>query len=308
MRAVDEMLGDPGLWGGLHRPGITRQEADILLWGIPFDGAASFRKGAAEAPRAIRNITFSICPTTEDFEVMDIKLLDCGDLFGADQETLFAAVESEAEALVRSGKFFTFIGGDHSVTIPILRGMDRALSGELGIVHIDAHFDLCDELGGNRLSHGCTQRRALELQHVSGLENLFFVGIRSAETCEADFLRERDANVIGAGEYRRIGTEEVLKRIEEKMRFYGSVYVTIDIDALDPAFAPGTGTPQFGGLDSRELLDLLRGLFKRLPVVGFDLVEVAPPLDAGEITLFAARKILTECWGHYERKMRGKRS
>ena len=66
MRAVDEMLGDPGLWGGLHRPGITRQEADILLWGIPFDGAASFRKGAAEAPRAIRNITFSICPTTED--------------------------------------------------------------------------------------------------------------------------------------------------------------------------------------------------------------------------------------------------
>ncbi len=305
MRSVHELVQDPGLWGGLNRPWIPVDEADVVVCGIPFDGGASFRKGAGEGPRAIREITFSICPTTEDFEVMDLNVLDQGDfdeLDAQDRDALFAQIEDRAEQLVHAGKFFTFIGGDHSVSIPILRGVDRALGHDFGIIHIDAHFDLCDELGGDPLSHGCTERRALELAGVTDLDSIYFVGIRSAETCEAEFLNGRDANVISAAKVRKLGTKEVLKRIKKTMRGYDAVYVTIDIDALDPAYAPGTGTPQFGGLDPRELLGLLRGIMTDLPVIGFDLVEVAPPLDPSDITLFAARKILTECWGHYWRK------
>lgn len=302
VRSTSELIREPGLWGGLNRPWLPLEEADVVVCGIPFDGGASFRKGAGEGPRAVREITFSICPTTEDFEVMDFKLLDQGDIDEQDRDTLFEFVQNRTEQYVREGKFFTFIGGDHSVSIPIMRGLDRALGHEFGIIHIDAHFDLCDELDGDRLSHGCTERRAIDLVNVSGLENIFFVGIRSAETCEAEYLSDRDANVISAAKYRRLGTKEVLRRIKKKMKKFESVYVTIDIDALDPAFAPGTGTPQFGGLDSREMLGLLRGVME-LPVVGFDLVEVAPPLDPSDITLFAARKILTECWGHRWRKV-----
>lgn len=301
MKEVRELIGDPALWGGMNRPGISIAEADIAVCGIPFDGGASFRVGAAQAPREIRNITFSICPTTEDFEAMDLRICDAGDVEGTDRNELFAAVEAKAADFVQSGTFFTFIGGDHSVTIPILRGVDRVIGKELGILHIDAHFDLCDTLNGDRLSHGCTERRALELQNVTGTENLFFVGIRSAETCESEFIRRNPVNTISSRELRAMGTREAVIQIKEQMQQFDAIYLTIDIDALDPAFAPGTGTPQFGGLDARELLDLLRGLMT-LPVIGFDLVEVAPPLDPSGITLFAARKILTECWGHYWRK------
>lgn len=303
MRETGEMVYDPALWGGLNRPDIALEEADIAICGIPFDKGVSVRPGAGEAPRALRNITFSISPTTEDFEIMDLKLLDMGDLPGEDRGTLFARIETMAEEFVRTGKFFTFIGGDHSVSIPIMKGIDQAIGKEFGIIHIDAHFDLCDELCGDTLSHGCTERRALELANISGTENIFFVGIRSSETCESEFIRYNPVNVISAKEYRSIGTHEAVTQIREQMRMFDAVYLTIDIDALDPAFAPGTGTPQFGGLDSRELLDLLRGLMK-LPVIGFDLVEVAPPLDSSQITLFAARKILMECWGHYWRRIR----
>lgn len=301
MRPTSDLIQNPRLWGGLNRPGIATADADIVVYGIPYDGGVSFRSGAADAPREIRKITFSISPTTEDFEIINPKILDLGDIQASSREALFQSVEDRAAALVAEKKFFTFLGGDHSVSIPIMRGIDRAIGGEFGIVHIDAHFDLCDEMDQDRFSHGCVERRALELGHIRSAENVYFVGVRSSEACESEFIRYTPINVIGARELRTIGVKEALSRIRERMRVFEAVYLTIDIDALDPAFAPGTGTPQFGGLDARELLDLLRGLMK-LPVIGFDLVEVSPPLDPSAITLFAARKILTECWGHHWRK------
>ncbi len=291
---------DPDLWGGLNRPGISFEEADVVVWGIPFDGGASVRKGAAEGPDALRRITTSICPTTEDFEVMDLKILDRGNLFAPDRDALFERVEEAAESCVRAGKRFTFIGGDHSVTIPILRGIDRALDEPLGIVHLDAHFDLCDELGGDRLSHGCTERRALELKSIASLERIFFCGIRSAETQEAEFLATHPAHVIGARAFSRMGADAAAQVIRKQLAPCSKIYLTIDIDCLDPAYAPGPGTPQFGGVSSRELLDLLRGSFP-MPGIGVDLVELAPPLESGSVATYAARKIVTECWGHWWR-------
>lgn len=293
---------DPELWGGLNTPDADIEKADIVVAGIPYDGAVSWRKGAAEAPGAVRAITRTADPATEYFEPLKgMTLRDLGDVATDSRETMYAEVAEIVDRSIRSKTLCSFIGGDHSVTIPILRGLDRALDHPFGVVHIDAHFDLYDEMGGDRYSHGSTHRRTLELEHIQGTEALFFVGIRTAGEQETAFLQEHPVQVVGAAELRRCGVEDTLARLHRAMGRFRSIYVTVDIDALDPAFAPGTGTPQFGGLDPRELLDLLYGVFK-LPVVGFDVVEAAPSLEGSQVALFALRKILMECWGHHKRK------
>jgi agmatinase len=271
--------------------------------GIPFDGGVSFRAGAKDAPKALREITYTIDPVTEHFENMEgLKVLDIGDAEGETREEIFQRAEQVAYICTKAGKLMTFIGGDHSTTIPVLWGIDKALEEPFGIIHIDAHLDLCDEMDGDRLSHGSTERRALELKNIPDTDSIYFLGIRSAESEEVKFLQKNKINLSGAREIRHLGVGRVLEKVMGIMSGFSKIYITIDIDALDPAYAPGTGTPQFGGLDSREMLDLLHGLFE-LPVIGFDVVEVAPSLDESKIALFAARKIITECWGHHWRKM-----
>jgi agmatinase len=302
MRKVEEMVKESGLWAGLNRPMILIENTDIVVFGIPFDGGASFRAGAKDGPRELREITYSIYPITERWESFsDLKVLDLGDVEGKDREKIFKQAEEIAYQTVKAKKLITMIGGDHSTTIPVLRGINKALNEPLGIIHLDAHFDLCDEIDGNYLSHGSTERRALELKNISDIRNIFFVGVRSVEAQELPFIRDKKINILKAMDIRRQGVGKSLERIREKMKKFPRIYLTIDIDVLDPAYAPGTGTPQFGGLDSRELLDLLYGIFE-LPIIGFDVVEVAPGLDNSKIAIFAARKIITECWGHYYRK------
>ena len=296
------MIKEEGLWAGLNRPQISMENTDIVVFGIPFDGGVSFRAGAKDGPRELREITYSIYPITERWESFsDLKLLDLGDVEGKDREKIFKQAEEIAYQAIKAKKFLTMIGGDHSTTIPVLRGIDKALEEPLGIIHLDAHFDLCDEIDGNYLSHGSTERRALELKNISDIRNIFFVGVRSVEAQELSFIRDKKINILKAMDIRRQGVGKSLERIIEQMNKFPKIYLTIDIDVLDPAYAPGTGTPQFGGLDGRELLDLLYGIFK-LPIIGFDVVEVAPGLDDSKIAVFAARKIITECWGYYCRK------
>lgn len=302
MKTVKEMIREKEIWAGLNRPGLPMDQADIVVFSIPFDGGVSFRAGAKDGPRAIREITYTIAPTTEKWEdLSELQILDLGDLYGDDREELFHKAEEASYSIVKAGKLLTMIGGDHSTTIPVLRGINRALDEPFGIIHIDAHFDLCNDMDGDLLSHGSTERRALELENIPDSESIFFVGVRSIESEELDFINRNRMNIIGAADVRRDGVEKTLCTIKEKMKRFNKIYITVDIDSLDPAYAAGTGTPQFGGLNSRELLDLLYGLFE-LPVIGFDVVEVAPSLDDSLLSVFAARKILTECWGHYKRK------
>ncbi|GAI68527.1 unnamed protein product, partial [marine sediment metagenome] len=279
MKKVEEMVKESGLWAGLNRPQISMENTDIAVFGIPFDGGVSFRAGAKDGPRELREITYHIDPITERWESFsDLKILDLGDVQGKDRKKIFKQAEEIANQVVKAKKLLTMIGGDHSTTIPILQGIDRALEEPLGIIHLDAHFDLCDEINGNYLSHGSTERRALELKNIADIGNIFFVGVRSVETQELPFVRDKKINILKAMDIRRQGVGKSLEKIREKMKKFSKIYLTIDIDVLDPAYAPGTGTPQFGGLDSRELLDLLYGIFE-LPVIGFDMVEVAPGLD-----------------------------
>lgn len=298
---MENLCRDEKIWAGLNKPNITIEEADAVIFGIPYDEGVSFRSGAKLAPDELRKITYTIDPTTERFESFeDMKILDLGNFTGESIPEISKKMQNSISQCIRNKKLFAMIGGDHSTTIPVLQCVDKTIDGSLGIIHLDSHFDLCDEMGGDIYSHGCTQRRAIELEHVEGLESIFFLGLRSIELQEHAFIKDKQMNIISAREIREIGVKETCKKVFDKMSAYDNIYITVDIDCLDPAYAPGTGTPQFGGINSRELLDMLYEFFL-LPVIGFDIVEVAPPLETSSIALFAARKIVTECWGHYWR-------
>ncbi|BFL48453.1 agmatinase [Lactonifactor longoviformis] len=298
-----EMIQNSSLWAGLQKPGMKLEDADVVIFGIPYDGAVSFRGGASTAPDELRNITYTIDPTTEELEYFgDLKVVDVGNVDCTSQESFFQEAETISRECAEKGKFFIMIGGDHSVTIPVQKGVDQGLGEDFGIIHLDAHFDLNDDQHGNKYSHGSTERRALELEHIAGIDSLYFIGIRSMDTVEVEFLKENKVNVISSKKIRELGWKQSAEKIVEKMKKHKNIYLTLDIDCLDPAYAAGTGTPQFGGMDSRELLNILDYLFKNLNIMGMDVVEVAPNLDSSMVSLFAARKIVTECMGHWYRK------
>ena len=301
---MENLHMDSKIWARLNTPGISIKDSDAVIFGIPYDKGVSFRAGAAKAPDELRKTTYTIDPTTERFENFENKkILDLGNFSGESIPEIARKIEQPIAECVKNKKFFIMIGGDHSTTIPVLQCIDRTIDGSLGIIHFDSHFDLCDKMDGDKYSHGCTQRRAIELEHVESLTSIYFLGLRSIELQEHRFIQGKEMNILSAREIREIGVKGTCKKVLETMKAFDNIYITVDIDGLDPAYAPGTGTPQFGGLCSRELLDMLYEFFN-LNIIGMDIVEVAPSLDPSSITLFAARKIVTECWGHYWRKLK----
>ena len=158
-------------------------------------------------------------------------------------------------------------------------------------------MDLSEALEGDLLSHGSTERRALEMSNIGSLENLYFIGIRSIEPDEFEFYMANDIQVKTSYDCYHEGIEAVADACISKMKKFSKVYLTFDIDALDPAYAGGTGTPQFGGLTSRMAMTLIQKLFTELNIIGFDVVEIAPPLDDSLAAMYAGRKLITEGWG-----------
>lgn len=295
---------DEKAWCGLNRVGMKEEESDVVIFGIPYDAGVSYRGGAAEAPNILRQNTFCSTPCTETLNYYEeLNVVDAGDFEHETREVLFAEIENYVEKLVKLGIRFTMIGGDHSVTIPVERGINKALEEEFGIIHIDAHMDLCDALEGDPLSHGSTERRALEMNNTPSLENIYFIGIRSIEPDEFEFYKTNNIQVKTSYDCYNEGIDKVAEDCINKMKKFDKVYLTFDIDALDPGFAAGTGTPQFGGLTPRMSLTLLEKLFKGLNIIGFDVVEIAPKLDPSLAAMFAGRKIVTEAWGYWADKL-----
>ncbi len=283
------------LWSGLQSDDAA---AEVGIMGVPFDNATSFRKGAAQAPAKIRQITPHVGPSTEEgHSLVGLRVRDYGDLpVDLNWERYFAGVQARA-ALALRHPLALFLGGDHSVTIPLLAAFSETVSGPCGIVHFDAHPDLGDAYAGHRWSHACTERRALELPNVAP-QHLAFVGLRSWMSEEIEFLQAHpEIGVHTARDVYRQGIEAVAKKVVSQLEGVQAVYFTLDIDGLDPAYAPGTGTPEAGGLSTRELLELLRIVFAKLPIRAMDIVEVAPPLDQADVTSFAAVKVIYEVFG-----------
>ena len=281
-------------WSGLE---CDDPAAEIGVMGIPFDGATSYRKGAAFAPTRIRALTPHFAPASEVGKPISVRVRDYGDVYpDLDWSRYFGQVEEQAQAVMRH-PLALFLGGDHSVTIPLAAAFAAVHPGPLGYLHVDAHLDLADEFEGHRWSHACTARRVLERAGFAP-ERAAFVGIRSFMEDELAYLATHpEIGVHPAREVHRRGPEKIAAEVISRLSGPDAVYVTLDIDVLDPAFAPGTGTPEAGGISTRELLEFLRPIFLGLPVRAMDVVEVAPPLDHSDITSFAAVKVIYEAFG-----------
>ncbi|MCQ4636222.1 agmatinase [Anaerovorax odorimutans] len=276
-----------------------KREARVCIMGVPFDNAVSLNKGTAKAPERLRSLSVDMSDVTEDFrEIKEGILYDFGDMHPQlDWESYFSDVEEKALEVMETGGFPLFIGGDHSVTIPLQKAFARYYEGKkIGVIHFDAHYDLCPEYDGHKWSHACTEARALE--DVCGGEDLSFVGIRVAELIELELMKEHPGITThrALDVYER-GAKAVAEALVRKYADYDAVYLTLDIDVLDPAFAPGTGTPVAGGLSSRELIEIFKVLIRRAPIKAMDLVEVAPPLDVNDVTSWAALRIIHEVLG-----------
>jgi agmatinase len=279
-----------GLWADLHRPDLSPADADFTIIGIPYDGAASARRGAALGPERIRFWSTHMTPFSEDrTRLKDIRVCDLGNIEVIEQIKDFEQVYKKVAALPNIP---ILLGGDHSVTIPIFQAQrERFAKQRLGILWVDAHPDLCDEFTGSKYSHACVLRRGLEF----GIQpqDVCLVGLRSWEDQEIDLVENGGLNIYSAADVAERGMKAVAKEVHRILSNCDVVHISLDIDCLDPAFAPGTGIPDSGGLTSRELITLIKSL-QGLPLVGLDVVEVAPPLDPSEATVFAALKVIFE--------------
>jgi agmatinase len=290
-------------WGASCIPEV--REANVLILGIPFDGAVSAEKGAAAAPDCLRELSRILPLATEEGAIFQsLKIRDEGNIQShLNWEKYYEEVEKRAYDMVVQNKFCLFLGGDHSVSIPLESSFARAHGKEnIGIIVFDAHCDLANEYDGHRWSHACTQRRALELPNVKP-DNLTLVGTRSFMEDELEFLgKHPEIRVIKAREIYNKGLVDTFQEISERYRNCRTIYLSIDIDVLDPAFAPGTGTPESGGLSTRELMELIREIMAHLPVAAADIVEVSPPLDSSNITSWAALKVIYEIFGEVNKR------
>lgn len=273
------------------------EEADICMMGIPFDGAASVGKGAAQGPQKLRECSSVLPPANRRGDrFAELRIFDRGDVeFSLDWEAFFQRVEEEALKLLETDKFCVFMGGDHSVTIPLANAFCKYKRGKkIGFIHFDSHPDLFDKFEDSKWSHACPLRRVLE-DHIE-TKDLAQVGIRAFGGVETAFYKEHpEILVIKAYDIFKEGYQPAVHKIVERFMGYDSIYITLDIDVLDPAFAPGTGTPEAGGVTTRELMEILNQLFDQLPVDAMDIVEISPPLDTvNQITSWAGVGILYE--------------
>ena len=280
-------------WAGLA--GAPLGAADVVVAGIPYDGSAVYRKGAALAPMRIRDLSPMMPPVTEDGRPLDgIKVHDLGDLdAGAEIESGWSKVADQLAAVAPEA-LLTVLGGDHCTAIATLAAQARR-HPDLAVLWVDAHPDLCDFSRGGRWTCGCAMRRALEVSSI-GPARVVIAGGRDYDPEELEFIRARGMLLVSASE---LAGDSGSARMVADALDGKSLHVSFDIDALDPAFAPGTEIPSAGGLSTRQALDFLRIATAGSKLIGLDLVEVSPPFDSGDITTIAALKLIFEFWGMY---------
>jgi agmatinase len=279
-------------WGGLPPAPVDRVR--VVVAGIPYDGSAVYRRGAAEAPAAIRRLSAVMPPLDErGRRFAGLTVQDLGDLdLGQSVESGWRAV-ADRLAAVPPAAFLTVLGGDHCSAIPVLAAQARRHPG-LRLLWVDAHPDLCEWSRGGRWTCGCALRRAVEVAELDS-RSLVLVGCRDFDAEEVDWLEAGQACVVSAAEF-AADPRAAITRVAAALA--GSpVHVSFDIDALDPAHAPGTEIPAAGGLTTRHALDLLEAVAAQGTLVGMDVCEVAPALDHADITTLAALKLIFETWG-----------
>ena len=275
---------------------LDASRLDVALIGVPYDGGTSYRPGPRFGPRHIREQSAIIRPYNPVLAVNPfekLRVADYGDLSvnPISIDDTYARITAGLNKILDAGTIPMCVGGDHSILLPILRAI-HAAHGPVALVQFDAHSDTWDQYWGMKYTHGTPVRRAIE-EGLLAEPYILQVGLRGqlygAE--DMDYGREHRIAVITGEEFHEHG----LAPVREKLKAFGNrkTYFTLDIDVVDPAFAPGTGTPQVGGLSSAQILDLVRAM-KGMNLVGCDLVEVAPEYDSAAITSLLAANLLFE--------------
>jgi len=263
---------------------------DVALFGIPYDGGVSYRPGARFAPTQIRDASslgrgFHMSRGLALFE--KLKIADVGDcpVVPIDQMQTYANIEKFADSILSTGKKFVSIGGDHSTTLPLLRALKKKYGQPLNFIHFDAHLDTYPAAWGCEYHHGAFARHAVE-EGLVNPQQMLQIGIRGplAGGDDLNFISKHKISVKTVDDIREKPLNEFLKTLPV---FKGPTYISYDIDCLDPAYAPGTGTPVPGGLTTYETQRILRAL-QIDQLVGADIVEVSPPFDTSQITSLAA--------------------
>lgn len=270
------------------------EEADYAIFGVPFDGTSSYRAGAAEGPAAVREgaWNFETLLFERGIDLAEVPICDVGDVEldgDADVQQMAKRVEAKAREVVEAGKVPVVLGGEHSLTPHVVKAFEEPPD----VVILDAHLDYRDAYEDEPLSHACTARR---LKDQLGIDHLVMAGIRSASKDELFQAEEDGLAFISAYQIREVGLEVWLAEAVENLTG-SSVYLSIDIDVLDPSHAPGVGTPEPFGLTPKAVVKTIRYLAPAL--VGMDLVEVCPPYDNGNTAALGARLVreaLGEMW------------
>lgn len=295
-QAQPRYVGIPTFFRCPHTQDLSA--CDVGLIGVPFDGGVTNRAGTRHGPREVRNQSSLLRrynAATGAGPFANARVRDLGDCW-IEQPYELVGAQAEIEAFYRrvvgAGVVPVSVGGDHSITLPILRAV--AASGPLGLVHIDAHGDTGDDYMGSRFHHGAPFRRAVEEGLIDPARTIQ-IGLRGTSTVPGgmwEYSERAGMRVMPMDEVHDRGWRWA---VEEALRVAGSgpCYLSFDIDSLDPVWAPGTGTPEAGGLSSIEALRMMRGLMG-LDVVGADLVEVSPPFDLGGLTAFHGASVLFE--------------
>ncbi len=276
---------------------------DVAVLGVPFDSGVSYRPGARFGPQHVRQSSRLLRPYDPSLDVSPFaaqQVADAGDLgvnpFDIDEAIV--AIEQGAEGVLADATRLLTLGGDHTIALPLLRCLARR-HGPLAVLHFDAHLDTWDTYFGAPYTHGTPFRRASE-EGLIDPERSLHVGIRGPLYAATDLEESTRLGyaTVACTDYDRLGLDGVIQAMRERLGT-GPVYVSVDIDVIDPGMAPGTGTPEAGGLTSRELLATLRGLagVPGLDVVSADIVEVAPAYDHAEVTGIAAAHVGYELLG-----------
>jgi len=299
-------LDDPGEWA----------DADVVILGAPFDGGTSHRPGTRFGPSAIRQACYlphdgsrpSLALRTDGLR--DLVVYDAGDVecFSGDIERSVRVIEDAVARIATAGAIPVVLGGDHTIALPDVTGVARAKGfGRVSVVHFDAHADTGHVEFGSLLGHGQPMRRLIESGAARG-DRFLQLGLRGywpgPETL--DWMADQGMRSFEMSEIVARGLDECLtEAFAIAVDDCDGVFLSVDVDVVDPGMAPGTGTPEPGGLTSRQLLDAVRRTCLELPVVGVDVVEVSPPYDHAEVTAFLANRVVLEALSAIARRRSG---
>lgn len=279
--------------------------ADVVILGAPFDGGTSYRSGARFGPGAMRAACYlghdgsrpSLALRVDGLK--DLGVVDAGDveMFSGDAARSCGNLEKVVETIASTGAVPLVLGGDHTITWPDVTGVARARGwGRISVIHFDAHADTGDIEFGSLIGHGQPMRRLIESGAARG-DRFFQIGLRGywpppevLEWMAQQRMRSYEMTEIGARGFDAVLDEVLAAAMDE----CDGVFLSVDIDVVDPGSAPGTGTPEPGGLTSRQLLDAVRRIAFEVPLVGIDVVEVSPPFDHADITAILGNRVVLE--------------